>query len=76
MVKKLHKNGIEVIMEMYFTDEPVNMIIDCMKYWVINYHIDGIHLYADNSALGGTVRRYAFKNEDIYCVLEWKRTFF
>ena len=51
MVKKLHKNGIEVIMEMYFTDEPVNMIIDCMKYWVINYHIDGIHLYADNSAL-------------------------
>ncbi len=51
MVKKLHKNGIEVIMEMYFTDEPVSMIIDCMKYWVINYHIDGIHLYASNAVL-------------------------
>lgn len=52
MVKNLHDNNIEVIMEMYFTDETPDMILDCVRYWVIEYHIDGIHLYTryDSSA--------------------------
>lgn len=73
LVKRLHKNGIEVIMEMYFTDEPVSMITDCIKYWVINYHIDGIHLYAPDAALSAADdRSHVIKNQDIYSVLEWK----
>lgn len=44
MVKELHKNGIEVCMEFCFDKNitPTYMI-DCFRYWVINYHIDGIH---------------------------------
>ena len=44
MVKELHKNGIEVCMEFYFGEDVTpNYMIDCLRHWVINYHIDGIH---------------------------------
>ena len=45
MVKELHKNNIEVIMEFYF-DEDVNQntMVDCVRYWVEEYHIDGVHI--------------------------------
>lgn len=44
MVRELHRNNIEVCMEFYFEKgvSPAYMI-DCFRYWVINYHIDGIH---------------------------------
>lgn len=45
MVKELHKNNIEVIMEFYFGEEVnQNTIVDCVKYWVEEYHIDGVHI--------------------------------
>lgn len=51
MVKELHKNGIEVVMEMFFTEESPSMIIDCLRFWVLEYHLDGIHLYGPEEAL-------------------------
>ena len=39
MVKQLHKKGIEVIMEMYFSDETPELITDCIRYWVMEYHL-------------------------------------
>lgn len=48
MVKELHKNGIEIIMEFYFTSK-VNpqMVNDCIRYWVMEYHIDGARVNLD-----------------------------
>ena len=48
MVKKLHAAGIEVIMEFYFT-EDVNphMVTDCLRFWVMEYHIDGVRINLD-----------------------------
>jgi glycogen operon protein len=44
MVKELHKNGIEVIMEFHFVDGmSPHTIMDALRFWVLNYHIDGIH---------------------------------
>ena len=45
MVKELHKNGIEVLMQFYFPPEvaPVEML-NILKHWVIEYHIDGFHV--------------------------------
>lgn len=51
MIKRLHENGIEVIMEMFFTEEAPSMILDCLRFWVTEYHLDGIHLYAPEEAL-------------------------
>ncbi len=45
MVKELHKNDMEVIMEFHFVDgmSPFT-IIDVLRFWVLEYHIDGIHV--------------------------------
>ena len=44
MVKELHKNGIEVSMEFFFPEGTnPTLILDCLHYWVMSYHIDGIH---------------------------------
>ena len=44
-VKLLHKNGIEVYMQFYFPDSVKEYLIyDCLRFWAINYHIDGFHL--------------------------------
>lgn len=48
MVKTLHSNGIEVIMEFYFTaGTNPHMITDCLRHWVMEYHIDGIRINLD-----------------------------
>lgn len=52
MVKMLHEAGIEVIVEMYFPyDAGINLIRDCVRYWVIEYHLDGVHLNCQDAAL-------------------------
>ena len=51
VVKELHRNGIEVVMEMFFTDESTGFILQCVRHWVTEYHIDGVHVYCDESAL-------------------------
>ena len=45
MVQAIHNAGMEIIMEFHFVDgmQP-NMIMDCIRYWVMEYHIDGIHI--------------------------------
>lgn len=45
LVYALHKEGIELGMEFYFsygTDK--RFIADCLRYWLLNYHIDGFHI--------------------------------
>lgn len=45
MVKELHRNHIEVLMQFYFPPEITSIeILDILKFWVIEYHIDGFHL--------------------------------
>ena len=45
MVKALHRSGIEVLMQFYFPPEiTAAEITDILKYWVLEYHIDGFHL--------------------------------
>ena len=45
MVKQLHKAGIEVILEFFFAENTNRqLIIDCLRYWLIEYHIDGFKI--------------------------------
>ncbi len=45
MVKSLHKEGIEVIMDFHFVPETnPHIIIDCLRFWALEYHIDGFSL--------------------------------
>ncbi|MCM1049414.1 MAG: hypothetical protein NC433_13420 [Clostridiales bacterium] len=45
MVKALHRNKIEVMLQFYFPPGTSHIkIIDILKYWVIEYHVDGFQL--------------------------------
>ncbi len=45
LVKELHRNGIELILELYFTGkESASFVQDVVRFWVCEYHVDGVHL--------------------------------
>lgn len=45
MVKVFHQNGIEVVLNMPFTEgTPRHRMIDCLRYFRMEYHIDGFVL--------------------------------
>lgn len=61
MVKALHQNGIEVMMQFYFIPEMNCVdILDILKYWVLEYHIDGFHL------MGAQIPMQILKQEPLF----------
>lgn len=49
LVKDLHNRGMEICMQFYFApDFPESEILEILRYWVINYHVDGFHLMGMN----------------------------
>lgn len=45
MVKAFHQNGIEVVLNMPFTEQaPKQQIVDCLRYYRMEYHVDGFVL--------------------------------
>jgi isoamylase len=50
MVDALHKDGLELIMQMYFEpSQTVREILSILEYWVLTYHVDGFQL------IGGSI---------------------
>lgn len=49
MVKTLHENGIEVIMQFYFPGNFNSSLIEqILHYWVCEYHVDGFKLLGES----------------------------
>lgn len=45
MVKTFHQNGIEVVLNVPFTEQtPKQRIVDCLRYYRMEYHVDGFIL--------------------------------
>ena len=52
LVRELHKNGIEISMEFFFPQGTnPKLILDCLHYWVMEYHIDGIHANCEEAVM-------------------------
>lgn len=48
LVRALHANGMECVMEVYVAENTnQNMILEALRYWVREYHVDGFHLLGD-----------------------------
>lgn len=48
LVKALHQAGIEVLLDFYFLPGTnLTLMIDCLRYWVLEYHIDGFRINTD-----------------------------
>lgn len=45
LVKALHKEGLELIVELFFTGkESPSFVLDTVRFWAEEFHVDGIHL--------------------------------
>lgn len=67
LVKALHQAGIELILEFYFEETAApHMIMDCLKYWVEEYHIDGIHINRSAIPMKNIVMEPALKKTKIF----------
>ena len=77
LIRQLHKNGIEIILQMYFSPRYTQGYIrEVLRYWVSCYHVDGFHLMgegvpaqmlAGDPALSGTkLWHYSFDTEQLY----------
>ena len=52
MVAKLHKAGIRVYLQLYFPDTvTIQTQLECARFYVTHYHIDGFHLKGSDAAL-------------------------
>lgn len=50
LVKQLHQNGMELVLQMHFTgEEAPAFVLEVVRFWVREYHLDGVHLTGDAS---------------------------
>ena len=77
LVKELHRNGMELVMQFYFPKGVKTASIpDILRYWVLEYHVDGFHLmgldlpvevFASDPLLADTkLWYYSFDTETVY----------
>lgn len=66
LVKELHKNGIELVLEFYFPKGiQTARVLDCIRYWVLNYHIDGVHVNRDHTPVEALAQEPLFSHTKI-----------
>lgn len=62
MVKALHHAGIELVIELYFDgSEAPGYVLDVVRFWAMEYHVDGVHLVGFAHPAG---RRSLFKRSE------------
>jgi len=48
LVRELHKQGIELVMQFYFPkDVKRGEILEILRFWVLEYHVDGFRLMGE-----------------------------
>ena len=48
LVRALHRAGLELVIELYFTGrEQPSFVLDVVRFWVREYHVDGVHLIGE-----------------------------
>lgn len=44
LVKSLHQNHMNLILDMHFIDRTPEFILECLRYYVLEYHVDGFRI--------------------------------
>ncbi|MCI5700403.1 MAG: alpha-amylase family glycosyl hydrolase [Lachnospiraceae bacterium] len=67
MINAFHEAGIECIMEIYFPGGTVpTLAVDVLRYWKMNYGIDGFHLIGDGVPVEAIVRHPLFTRTKLF----------
>lgn len=44
LIKALHQNNMNLILDMYFVDQTPEFILECLRYYVLEFHVDGFRI--------------------------------
>lgn len=67
MVHALHKAGLECVMEMNFDAKTnPNFIVDVLRHWVREYHVDGFHLICSQIAVASVISDVLLRRTKIF----------
>ena len=67
LIKKLHENRMECIMEIYFPDGTNhNLILSALRYWVREFHVDGFHLLGQGLPVTAVIQDYLLSRTKIF----------
>ena len=47
LVKEIHRLGMNIILDMFFGAVPPDYVLDCLRHYAVNYHIDGFRVSSD-----------------------------
>lgn len=47
MVYALHQNGMNLILDMYFSGQTPGFILQCLRYYALYFHVDGFRINQD-----------------------------
>lgn len=68
LIDTLHENEMELVMEMYFCgDETQQFILDVLRYWAAEFHVDGFHLLGDNIPVLPAAQDLFLKRTKLFC---------
>ncbi|MBO4396684.1 MAG: hypothetical protein J5819_10115 [Eubacterium sp.] len=51
LVKEIHRQGMNIFLDMFFINQTREFILNCMRYYVVNYHIDGFRLTGEGLSI-------------------------
>lgn len=69
MIRSLHAAGLECILEMSF-DAQVNpnYMVEVLRYWVLEYHVDGFHLHCPQTAVSSVICDVLLRRTKIFAL--------
>ena len=68
LILELHKNKMECVLEMYFQDGMnQNVILDALRFWVREYHVDGFHLLGESVPVTAICQDMFLSRTKIFC---------
>lgn len=72
MIKAFHANGMEVVMQFYFPNDVEECEIpEILRFWVLEYHVDGFHLMGEHIPVNVIARDDALADTKLwYCCFD------
>lgn len=68
LIKLMHKNGIECVLEMFFpSGMNQNVIMHVLRFWVREYHVDGFHLLGESIPVKTACQDMFLSRTKLFC---------
>ncbi len=68
LVRALHENGIEILLEFFFPeDTDIGLIAACLQFWVEEYHADGFSILGRDRLFAELAQLPLFRDRKLIC---------